>query len=69
MMVCIASGKNCIDTSTSLALEYERAYKNPTMQTFFDNSLPFLRHPEVQSWGDDLMAEREALQQNNADSI
>jgi len=53
----------------SQALEYERAYKNPTMQTFFDNSLPFLRHPEVQSWGDDLMAEREALQQNNADSI
>ena len=29
------------------------------LQPFFDSSLPYLRHPEVQEWGKALSAERE----------
>jgi hypothetical protein len=43
-----------------LALEYEHAHDAQTLQPFFDSSLPYIRHPEVQQWGRDLVAEREA---------
>lgn len=29
-----------------------------TLQPFFDNSLPHIKHPEVKSWANDLEAER-----------
>ena len=29
---------------------------------FYDSSIPKIRHPQVQQWGQDLMAEREELQ-------
>ncbi|KAF9499379.1 HD domain-containing protein [Pleurotus eryngii] len=40
------------------ALEYERRQEEKDLQSFFDSSLPFLRHPEVQGWGKDLLNER-----------
>ncbi|OCH96353.1 HD domain-containing protein [Obba rivulosa] len=46
----------------SQALEYERNHGMKTLQPFFDSSLPFIRHPEVQEWGRDLAAERERMQ-------
>jgi len=42
----------------SQASEYERNHGAKTLQPFFDSSLPFIRHPEVQSWGESLAAER-----------
>ncbi|KAG2011278.1 HD domain-containing protein [Coprinopsis cinerea AmutBmut pab1-1] len=45
----------------SQALEYERNQGIPTLQPFFDSSIPSLRHPEVRKWGDTLMAERAEL--------
>ncbi|KIK07905.1 hypothetical protein K443DRAFT_153637 [Laccaria amethystina LaAM-08-1] len=46
----------------SQALEYERNH-NKDLQPFFDSSLPNIRHPEIKSWGEDLLIEREELQQ------
>jgi len=47
----------------SQALEYECDHgPKHHLQCFFDNSLPKIRHPQVQQWGQDLMAEREELQ-------
>jgi putative hydrolase of HD superfamily len=43
-------------------LEYEKNHEARTLQGFFDSSLPFVRHPEVQSWGEDLLAERKLMQ-------
>ncbi|TBU30614.1 HD domain-containing protein [Dichomitus squalens] len=43
----------------SQAFEYEKNHGMQTLQPFFDSSLPFLRHPEVQEWGKALLAERE----------
>ena len=40
------------------ALEYERAHDSQNLQTFFDNSIPFIRHAEVREWGADLLHER-----------
>ncbi|KAF7430495.1 hypothetical protein PC9H_006203 [Pleurotus ostreatus] len=40
------------------ALEYERRNEEKDLQSFFDSSLPFIRHPEVQGWGKDLLNER-----------
>jgi putative hydrolase of HD superfamily len=40
------------------ALEYERAHDPQTLQTFFDSSIPFIRHTEVREWGSDLLHER-----------
>jgi len=45
----------------SQALEYERSYGANDLQTFYDNSIPKVRHPQVQQWCQDLMAEREEL--------
>ncbi|KAF4570048.1 hypothetical protein EYR40_009034 [Pleurotus pulmonarius] len=42
------------------ALEYERRHEEKDLQSFFDSSLPFIRHPEVQGWGNDLLNERNA---------
>lgn len=49
----------------SQALEYERNHNIQTLQPFFDSSLPYLRHPEVQSWGNDLAEERASLQRSD----
>ncbi|KAI0077751.1 HD domain-containing protein [Panus rudis PR-1116 ss-1] len=46
----------------SQAFEYERNHGMSTLQPFFDSSLPFLRHPEVKQWGEDLAAERRQTQ-------
>lgn len=43
------------------ALEYERAHGSQTLQPFFDNSIPQLRHTEVREWGVDLLCEREEM--------
>ncbi|KAI0788710.1 HD domain-containing protein [Abortiporus biennis] len=43
----------------SQAFEYERNHNMKTLQQFFDTSLPFIKHPEVRQWGEDLAAERE----------
>lgn len=32
-----------------------------TLQPFFDNSIPKLQHPQIQSWGHDLLDERAEL--------
>jgi putative hydrolase of HD superfamily len=48
----------------SQALEYERNH-NKDLQPFFDSSLPNIRHPEIKSWGEDLLFEREELQQGD----
>ncbi|KIJ55207.1 hypothetical protein M422DRAFT_23821 [Sphaerobolus stellatus SS14] len=40
------------------ASDYEISYHSETLQDFFNNSLPNIKHPEVQSWGKDLEAER-----------
>ncbi|KAF8524172.1 HD domain-containing protein [Gautieria morchelliformis] len=40
------------------ASDYERREGTTTLQSFFDNSLPHIKHPEVKSWADDLEAER-----------
>ncbi|KAF8966259.1 HD domain-containing protein [Flammula alnicola] len=47
----------------SQALEYEKNH-NASLQPFFDSSIPKLHHPQVQEWGQDLMAEREQLKKN-----
>lgn len=46
----------------SLASDYEQRDGIETLQDFFDNSIPFLKHAEVQSWGRDLTAERSKRQ-------
>ncbi|KAJ3557502.1 hypothetical protein NM688_g1444 [Phlebia brevispora] len=43
----------------SQASEYEKNHGMRNLQGFFDSSLPNIKHPEVQQWGRDLMAERE----------
>jgi hypothetical protein len=45
-----------------IALEYERNHGAKDLQCFFDNSIPNVRHPQVQQWSQDLMGEREELQ-------
>lgn len=51
-----------------LALEYERRHEGKDLQSFFDSSLPFIRHHEVQAWGHDLLNERNAGSGSMADS-
>ena len=43
------------------ALEYERAHDSQVLQTFFDSSIPSIRHTEVREWGADLLREREEM--------
>jgi putative hydrolases of HD superfamily len=43
------------------ALEYERAQNSQTLQSFFDSSIPHIRHREVREWGADLLREREEM--------
>jgi len=43
------------------ALEYEHSHKTQNLQAFFDSSLPHIRHPEVQAWGEDLVSERKRM--------
>ncbi|KAH6916327.1 HD domain-containing protein [Coprinopsis sp. MPI-PUGE-AT-0042] len=49
------------------AFEYERSTSIP-LQPFFDSSIPKLQHPEVQSWGEALLAERERFHKTRATS-
>ena len=48
------------------AFEYEQNYGATTLQPFFDSSIPQLRHPEVQGWGQDLLQQREHLKQHTS---
>ncbi|KAH7924313.1 hypothetical protein BV22DRAFT_1105596 [Leucogyrophana mollusca] len=43
------------------ALEYEKADGTPRLQSFFDSSLPFLRHAEVKEWGEAVTRERQSI--------
>ncbi|KIK62975.1 hypothetical protein GYMLUDRAFT_41277 [Collybiopsis luxurians FD-317 M1] len=43
------------------AFEYERDLKTPRLQEFYESSIPFIEHPEVQGWGEDLLNERSRL--------
>ncbi|KAJ3714889.1 HD domain-containing protein [Lentinula guzmanii] len=43
------------------ALEYERALNESALQPFYDTSIPYIEHPEVQEWGKDLLEERQRL--------
>ncbi|KAJ3993181.1 HD domain-containing protein [Lentinula boryana] len=43
------------------ALEYERALNASALQPFYDTSIPYIEHPEVQEWGKDLLEERQRL--------
>ncbi|KAJ3983879.1 HD domain-containing protein [Lentinula detonsa] len=43
------------------ALEYERALNASALQPFYDTSIPYIEHPEVQGWGKDLLEERQRL--------
>lgn len=45
----------------SQAFEYERTNGRDHLQQFYDTSVPYLRHPEVKQWGQDLMEERRNL--------
>ncbi|KAF8579910.1 HD domain-containing protein [Ramaria rubella] len=40
------------------ASDYEKRDSPGTLQPFFDNSLPLIKHPEVRSWANDLEIER-----------
>ncbi|KIY70127.1 HD domain-containing protein [Cylindrobasidium torrendii FP15055 ss-10] len=42
----------------SQAFEYERVNSDKDLQTFFDSSVPHIRHEEVAQWGDSLLKER-----------
>ena len=48
--------------SIFIALEYERNHGAKDLQCFFDNSIPNVRHAQVQQWSQDLIIEREELQ-------
>jgi putative hydrolase of HD superfamily len=50
----------------SQALEYEHAHGPQTLQSFFDSSIPHLRHTEVREWGADLLREREEIRTRTA---
>ncbi|OBZ73881.1 HD domain-containing protein C4G3.17 [Grifola frondosa] len=52
----------------SQASEYERNHGMRTLQPFFDSSLPFIRHPEVKEWGSNLIAERDRMHLQAAES-
>ncbi|GAW10193.1 HD domain-containing protein [Lentinula edodes] len=43
------------------ALEYERDLNASRLQSFYDSSIPYIEHPEVQQWGQDLLEERGRL--------
>ncbi|KAJ4500812.1 HD domain-containing protein [Lentinula lateritia] len=43
------------------ALEYERDLNVSRLQSFYDSSIPYIEHPEVQQWGEDLLEERGRL--------
>ncbi|PLW57575.1 hypothetical protein PCANC_01177 [Puccinia coronata f. sp. avenae] len=43
-------------------VEYERREKLDSIQTFFDTTVPLIKHPEVQEWAHELMDERASIQ-------
>ncbi|KAI5121860.1 hypothetical protein M0805_001068 [Coniferiporia weirii] len=46
----------------SQALEYEHRHKDQQLDGFFESSIPKIQHPEVKTWGEDLMVERDQQQ-------
>lgn len=42
------------------ASEYEKTHSDrpDELQPFFDSSLPYIQHPEVKQWGEELNRER-----------
>ncbi|KAI0339421.1 HD domain-containing protein [Trametopsis cervina] len=52
----------------SQAFEYEKNHGMTTLQTFFDSSIPNIRHHEVSQWGQDLLAEREGYMKEVSDN-
>jgi len=52
----------------SQALEYEREHEM-TLQSFFDSSIPKLQHPQVQTWGRDLLSERAGLRPEPSEDL
>ncbi|KAI0085731.1 HD domain-containing protein [Irpex rosettiformis] len=50
----------------SQAFEYEKNHGMEALQPFFESSIPNIRHPEVQQWGQDLLAERNEHQKSVA---
>ena len=47
-----------INVMSSSASDYERSTGAEDLQTFYDSSIPKIRHPEVQWWARGLLAER-----------
>ena len=47
------------------AFAYERR-TGQDLQTFYDSSIPGIRHPEVRAWATELEAERKEAQQGRA---
>ncbi|KNZ49578.1 uncharacterized protein VP01_492g8 [Puccinia sorghi] len=43
-------------------VEYEKREKLDSIQTFFETTIPFIKHPEVQAWAHSLMDERASVQ-------
>lgn len=47
----------CNDHTVTSASEYERRHEK-SLEGFFDSSIPYIKHPEVGSWGASLLQER-----------
>ncbi|POW16267.1 hypothetical protein PSTT_01416 [Puccinia striiformis] len=43
-------------------VEYEKRDKLDSIQTFFETTVPLIKHPEVKGWANELMDERASIQ-------